>query len=332
MVQNELLVGFESALSYWRAARVADSNQLYYASMQYGAQLLDIREQATAALRECLAREPLDVVVASADQRHHCGIIRDHIWSGVATSDDMVAIGNFSEVCKLPLVFTQLGMELDEIDLALVAHELVGTYALLPWAATGSKSGIDQAETIESLSAYASAARSQGVPGAARALDALAITTEGSNSPLETKIAVLLTLSRRKGGFGLPGFQMNKRVRLSEEGQAIMGRETIRPDFVWLKQGLVLEYDSDLWHLNPESHERDSRRRAAFLASGYTPVDLTRGMLRDHEALCATMHDLERRLGYRRQPLSLSMEFRRDELLDRVLGRGASNWDFLYED
>ena len=320
-MRNELIVGFESALGYWRAARAADYNpSLDSCGPSHSDVLLELGERAKRAAEECLVETPLDVVVASPSERHCCELVRDHVWAGEVDLAATEYVSGAGLVCDPCTTFVQLGRELDVVDLARVAHELVGTYVLMPWSDEGCRADVDQLTNLEELGHSAQRAAEAGVRGARRALEALAVTTENSNSPLETDIAILLKTSRAKGGFGLGGFEMNPKVRLSLEGQLIMGRTDIRPDFAWPGTDLVLEYDSDRWHTTPEAHERDSRRRAAYIASGRTPLDLTHGMLHDYEALCSLMDELERRLGIVRSPINASMAAKRERLLERVLG------------
>lgn len=329
-MERDLIVGFDSALSYWRAARVAASGLGGEPEGRvFGARPLSTSERARYALNACLANGPLDVVVSSASERHHCASVRDHVWSGPLRPNMTISLGSGVRVCRIPAMMVQLGRELDEVELARIAHEVSGTYVVTPWADEAGRSGVPAAVSLAELVAYAQAARSMGVPGAARLLRALAVTGENSNSPRETDVSIALRLSRSKGGFGIRDFCMNPTVALSDAGREIVGRQTLRPDFVFPNM-TAFEYDSDQEHLSAWQHDYDGRRRDALQASGYDVITLTNGIVKDPGALTALFEGLARSLGIRRGPLTASMVARREELVERIFGRGSRYWASVY--
>ena len=88
----------------------------------------------------------------------------------------------------------------------------------------GFESDAEPLATMEELRAYASAARALGVRGAARAVRALGLMPDNSNSPKESCVGILLALPRVRGGAGVPGFRMNVTIRLPEELADTLGR------------------------------------------------------------------------------------------------------------
>lgn len=325
-----LVVGFSSALGYWRAARVAASEaEDEPAGRVYGEQPLSTPERARRALAACLDDPPLDVVVPAAAARHNCEIVRDHVWSGPLPHGMTVGIGSGIQVCRIAAVLVQLARELDVIDLARVAHEVTGTYVETPWADDSFQSGVPPLAALSELTAYAQGARAVGTPGAARLLEALAVTGEGSNSPRESDISIALRLSRSKGGYGLRGFRMNPEVKLSQKGQEIIGRATLRPDFLFPNKA-AFEYDSEQEHLDAGQHSYDSLRREALKASGYEVVTLTNGIVKDSDVLTSLFDGLARDCGIRRAPLSAAMAAKREGLVRRLFGRTSRYWGQVF--
>lgn len=73
---RELRVGFESALDFWRAARIAAPGRVVEVpeGKIYGARELSLSEQVSLACNLCNTEPPLDVVVPDAAHRHA------HVW------------------------------------------------------------------------------------------------------------------------------------------------------------------------------------------------------------------------------------------------------------
>lgn len=133
-------------------------------------------------------------------------------------------------------------------------------------------------------------------------------------------MAVYFNLPRRRGGAELRGFEMNKPIELVGEQRELAGQDQVKPDFLWECKRVTVEYDSDLTHLNSRQKTKDERRRSALESVGYKPLVVTNGITSDEVALNALTSQLERRLGYRRKPLSAREAALRSMLLRRLFG------------
>ncbi len=102
-----------------------------------------------------------------------------------------------------------------------------------------------------------------------RATKVADLAFEGSASPMEAALALMLTLPVDFGGFGLKKPQLNASVDLTcEEGFSRL--ETVRPDFLWAKERVALEYDSAQFHEGVKASPRiDVARWNALTAAGY---------------------------------------------------------------
>lgn len=316
MAKDELVVGYESALDYWRAVRVAgftdDEGEVY------GARALEIGKRAQGIARACNSDLPLHVVVASAGERHNSPNILDHVWRGPLPDYLKHHVGNGAVVCGAAATFVQLGCSLDYVELAQLACELLGTYGLTPWAQDSYETHLEPLVSIDELVAYAQSAHAMGVRGAANALEALKVAAPGSASPRESDIAVIMGLTRKRGGFDLGGFEMNAEIKLKGKAAEIFGRPKIRPDFSWPGTRTVLEYNSDERHANKLALGRDSRRVEALKAAGYSVHVLTNDQVRDYDHLVLVMGEIAKELGRRRKPLSVASELRCYELHRRL--------------
>ncbi len=321
MGERRLVVGYESALGFWRAVRAAAGERgvLEPAGKTYGARRLALSEQARVALSLCNADAPLDVVVPGANRRHCCELVTDHVWRGPVPDKRLVGVGDDVFVCTMPVIFAQLAATRDVIDLAELAYEMTGTYGVTPWEGEGFCGDVDALLDIAELRGYASSVRALRIRGSARAIDALGLVVPGSNSPRETDVAILFMMGRRRGGLYAPGFAMNAPVKLPESLAERIGQKTVIPDFSW-PNGTIVEYDSNEEHQSPDARAHDEVKRRAYQAVGMDCLTLTNGILRSNRRLNLFAEELERSLGIRRDGVcERSLEARRD-LRQRLFG------------
>ena len=131
-MERRLIVGYQSAVAYWRATRVAspDRDESEFGNKVIGALPLSSAEQIERAMNLCCAEEPLDVVCPTRLDRRNSKRVVNHSWKGPLTRDRTLALGNGIEVCRMPAVFSQLATDLDEISLAQIAGEMAGNYVV----------------------------------------------------------------------------------------------------------------------------------------------------------------------------------------------------------
>lgn len=321
MDSGKLVVGYESALEFWRATRAASAAQgeLDPEGRVYGAVRLSVQAQANLALELCAASAPLHAVVQSKNVHHRCKDVVDHVWSGPLTSEHLVPLERGIEVCKMPVVFVQLATMLSEVELAEIAYEMTGTYGFSSDNGSGFCSGLAPLLDVSDLKSYAKSAKLLRVRGAARACAALELVTEGSNSPRESEIAIFFRQTRAKGGIGLSGFSLNETIHLPKKLAAEMGQKVTIPDFSW-SNGTLVEYDSDEYHNTPAGRARDEKKRRAYQAVGLDCLTLTNDILKSNEKLNRFVEDLERSLGIRRRPPSGRMLQKRADFRERIFG------------
>jgi hypothetical protein len=107
---------------------------------------------------------------------------------------------------------------------------------------------------------------------------------DGSFSPMETAIALMLTLPAALGGYGLPKPILNTRLRGTELRPAASSQHEILPDLYWPEREVVLEYDSREHHgeegsspLNGEKLTHDAERANSLVAAGRHVIVVRRG-------------------------------------------------------
>lgn len=137
----------------------------------------------------------------------------------------------------------------------------------------------------------------RGHSGRSAALRVLDCVFDGAASPRETQTALLLSMLRRRGGYGLPAPVLNCRIELA-------GQRSFACDLLWRKEKIVIEYDSDQWHAASVKLASDSRRRSALGANGYQVISVTNAQLMHAEDMDNVALALARALGKRLRGLS----------------------------
>lgn len=321
MNRSLMIVGYGSALGFWRRSRAAAMPRVIEQDGHvYGSRRRTPREVACYALGLCGTDSPLELAVPPNTMRRRDDVILEREWSGPLGAEQLFRIDGSLAICRMPMVLAQLGRWLDRVELAQIASEMMGSYSLTPWASDSFTGDIRELVDRDELCRYASAAHSLDARGAARALEALEIAFPGSRSPRETDLAILLATSRALGGAGLGGFKLNESIALPKELWELAGMRSVTPDFLWEGRKVALEYDSDAHHLSPMEKTRDEGRRAALERQGYHVMVLTNGMLQDDDALNAQLAELTRHLGVRRAAPSKKMLDRRHDLRHRLFG------------
>ena len=187
-----------------------------------------------------------------------------------------------------------------EVLLARIAMELLGTYRLAT-----SQSG-ETNYGMAPLTSYNALAHFPDEIPAARGVElfraTLSHTMSLSFSPMETMLALMLSLPPRLGGYGLPKPVLN--VRLRARRGDISSQATIFPDLYWPEQEVLLEYESLEFHergagiLAPdEKLAHDAERANTLLAMGMKPFVARPRQVLEPDRLDLLARQVAKRLG-----------------------------------
>ena len=166
-----------------------------------------------------------------------------------------------------------------------VMPQLVGVFCL----DDNTQPGLHHRLPLTSAAKIAAAAeRLQGLPGANRAHALSRHLVECAASPPEAFLALVLQCPSHLGGYGLPHAQLNVRLTPSPRAQKLSSRSALVPDLLWESQKLVIEFDSDAFHLTSSQIERDASKRLALNADGYRVITVTSRQLDS----CVKMRDI----------------------------------------
>ncbi len=161
------------------------------------------------------------------------------------------------------------------ISMALVATEFAGYYRL-PTALHDTRYRQKPLVTLENQYAFLGA--NPNLYGVSRARKALELAFDRSASPMESALALMLSLPVEFGGFGLPKPELNKGIPTKQFESMWDGGPVITPDLQWEDHKIAVEYESDEFHnrLGASKADSDAVRANVLTAMGYAVFRATK--------------------------------------------------------
>jgi len=142
-------------------------------------------------------------------------------------------------------------------------------------------------------------AHMKGVSGQKKSKRALNYIADGSASPMETILSMLLTLPQKLGGYGLPAPEMNKRIDVGSRTKTQSKKAYYICDLYWPKAKLAVEYDSDSYHTGTDRIASDSAKRLDLDALGINVITLTSRQIRNPAVFESITKLIAKKLGKR---------------------------------
>lgn len=171
--------------------------------------------------------------------------------------------------CSTPeLCFLQMARELPLLQLIKLGFELCGCYSLAPDGRAIEQPALTSKDRIGDFLGSVKGAR-----GIAQARQALAHIAEGSASPRETALAMLLCMPPRRGGYGFSKPQMNYLVCAPDPRRA-HGVRQFYCDLFWPNWNLAVEYDSKAHHSDERKIVEDQTRATILTSLGISVITL----------------------------------------------------------
>ena len=309
-----------------------------------------------------LTERPVDLLVPAQGARSSGGRARFHVWGGLLPRRSLLDFGGGLLVSAPELIVIQLCSAQAKLDALLDAHadavraeaelaavldlperpvvdhplhwerirrlvaatvvacEFAGTYRL----PVGEKDVSYRAPRLLSAARLAGAADEVGTTqGTSRARRVCELMLEGSASPMETVLGLLLTLPVDYGGFGLEKPQLNHPIDVSGQRGSLSDRDVVTPDFLWAARGVALEYDSVRFHAEcgATQLETDAVRANTLTTLGYRVFRATAQTLGTLPGLTLLARQLAHALGAELEPTTPLQDLRRRKLYLQLMPR-----------
>lgn len=242
---------------------------------------------------EATAERPLHVLVSSAGGRIRSKRLRCHVWSTDLPEGALYQLSDEILIASPRFCLQQMAARSSLACTAAVGMEVCGRYARSPRAPGGFHKRPPLTTPGELIEHFAT---NHGY-GARRVREALPFVVDGSRSPMETVVVLLFTLPVEFGGCGLPRPALNCRVEIPTSLQAALGKPYLTVDLCWAEWGIILEYDSYLWHRSKAKIDDDSARNEGLRDCGWMVRSVTAGMLANDAVLDELVRKVMERAG-----------------------------------
>lgn len=252
---------------------------------------------------------PQHVGVKTAAKRKPSKDYVYHVLPKHLPENSFVRISESLFVASPELCFLMAATEYSLPELVRLGNDLCGIYILEPQAEYGQtpRDTITDADHISSYLKQAS-----GVRGIKKASMAIQYVCNRSGSPIESCLAAAAVLPLCHGGYGIEKPHLNHNINLTSYGARQLGRNKCCSDMVWIARKVVVEYDSNMTHLDVRQHYLDLKRANALTLSGYTLISIAADQLKNFQSIEKLFTVIMKALGLRirRDRLNKYMEKR----------------------
>ncbi len=241
---------------------------------------------------------PVHLAVMEARLRKEVAGVVAHVRTAPVVPGSMLKVSSGIAVDSPASCFIQMASCWNLAQSIALGFEFCGNYSL---PANGGDGFFKRPPLISSRQLSGQIERMSGFNGRPQAQRCARFVLDGSASPMETALVMLLCLPPLLGGYGLPWPQLNYRVNYSSIARPMVDKRWYECDEYWADAHVAIEYDSDEFHVGSERISEDSRRRNALASLGITVISITRKQIMDAMALDKAAHQVARLLGKRFQ-------------------------------
>ena len=315
-IYMSILITYPSALEFWMKYDMI--HPLNYAEDSIS------NIPADAASRDSLIRLfqkfgfklPIHVMVPERSKRSHGSKFVCHLAPKTPLPDAVIKLSDKISIVSPEYCLLLAAREMDIAELAILATDLMGIFRFES-NAQFSLTNRSPLTSLDKMSVFLNKAKSNS--GVKKASIAINYAFERSNSPMESKLAVVASLPCMYGGYGIIRPDLNRYISLSSDGKKLLNRETCCCDMVWFDKKYVVEYDSNLVHSSSSQVRYDKKRSDAILMSGFSLLHVTSDFFRNQNTIDALFILIRKCLGMRSiKPKLDKYKEKRFELLKKL--------------
>jgi len=338
MSADRLYLGYETAFWIWRKVGPLAGIELTPTRVRSlaGGVPSQAKLEAFRSNHPDLVLDAVDVLVRPGDQRRVPGV-KAHVISRSLPDRSFYRLDDDVYVASPELTLFQLASGLTEAQALKLAMEMCGGYAIDtstaefydsdPFASDNESDGLCKRAPLTSkrkLSAFADRLLRPG--SRAHSVKFLRWLADGSASPRETALCMLLCLPPRLGGYGLALPELNKRIELTPEERNMVGVHHFVCDLYWPGENarVALEYDSKRHHTAEEKQERDAIRRNMLQYKGVRVITATRVQINRANQFDKLARQAARATGKRLRPVEREHIAARRDLRETLF-----SWDLF---
>lgn len=267
---------------------------------------------------------PLHCVVPKPRNRRNIKNGHCHVFGGEMNAICLHRSTDESSLCVVSpeVLFLEMAAQLSGIELVKLGYELCGVYSL-PMSQpnyAGIPRGYSRRKALTSVARLTAHVASQSNNRSVKkARWALRYVLDGSASPRETELSMLMVLPRKLGGYGLRKPEIRHEFATSSEVLLFLSGKSAAFDLHWPDAGLLLRHGGQALKGNDDDRKRN-RHLTSLDAAGSRVVHVTNRDIRHAESLDEVADAVARCHGrHLRNDLQYDFAARQAELRERVL-------------
>ena len=320
-----ILITYPTAYTFWMRHDVRNFQTIDNNIARKNLTLPGSREEIEKLAKwlDCIL--PIHCMVASAKDRGGAKEIKCHVFPDNLPEKSVIHLVPGVSIISPELCFLLAAKDLSLPKLVMLADNLCGTYYFDRKQEQKSRA---QITSVEKLKQYIQSAAN--LDGTRKAGQAISYALDFSNSPMETKLAVISQLPLRHGGYALKKPDLNKRINLTTEGQKLVHQAFVLCDFVWEAEMLVAEYDSKQFHFEEERFVRDKNRVSALNLLQYKVISITLANVSCVEAVEELFLMLRGALGMRTRKERMDQHWEKRKRVIQEVFFTSESWEQGY--
>lgn len=234
---------------------------------------------------------PFEILVADASSRRNRRKVRCLTSSCGLPSRSLAMHDASTAICTPAFAFCQVNRKLPLIKSIELGTDLCASYWLDMFGDVQQRQY--RLATKSALTRFTES--NTALYGSRQAREALRWVRDGSASPMETKLMLLLSLPQRLGGYGFSGARFNYQVNLGNARSRI-NQSFFRIDIAFPNAKIGIEYDSAAFH---RDFSKDRRRINALESLGWTIFSVDKQQLLNTFAMERTAKQIAKLMGTR---------------------------------
>lgn len=260
--------------------------------------------------------KPVHLLVSESGHRGRQHDVCFHVLSGPVPKGAFVQLDSELRISSPELCFCQMAASAELVESILMGCDFCSQYCRTDEDPRGfvSRQPLTSCNAIERF-----CARFEGKGGVKNARKASQYIIEGTVSPFQTALALLLTLPRRYGGYGMPECIMNGPITLMSRNEGKLATRTYYGEFMWPEKKVIVEYDEYGDAISEEAREARFLRYEALNADGWTVLPVTWEQLNDAAQMDAIAEKLARLLQVRKRDVPRDMLKNREIIRQKAL-------------
>jgi hypothetical protein len=310
---DRYLTSSDSKFSWANLPRPQNPNQILRSTRPPTALELE-RRIAESDLLKTLP-QPLHCLTGSVGVRRKGQQFVCHSWSGPLAENALIELEPRIYICSPEQRFLQAAGFLSVEDCLIFAFELCGGYIKMPREESGCIP-CNPRTNPQLLKRYLDQIGS--TRGCKRAAQVLKMVRSGSRSPMESALATLLALPRRRGRFELARFLLNPKIETNPNFEKNKISRKRYCDIYFPDIKLDIEYNSHL-HDGRDGVSSDVRREHDLMEAGIEVIVLLDETVKSVFEMTRIAESIERKLGLRRKPLTTRELVLRNELFEKLI-------------